>query len=205
MANPAPIPPVRPPRIDGDWTDDRTPADELYFPSIAGVNIVRRSAQAPTNVGRSVRGTENQTPITYGNRLTQVTAFLNSKDPTPPPMTRMANKMLPHVNRPMAAVLVDIIDFFHYLAVSTILSTILNNKAICGKNARPKEHLTTAKTNIIAQLIKIFTYGRDCGSPSLVVAVEDIQCPISKEFTKHACFHNSASTSSNFSTNWTSA
>ena len=90
--NPPPDPPAaaaqpRPARIDGDWTDDRTPATELYFPSTVRANNIRNSAIAPTDVGASVRGRENRTPITYGNRVAEVTSFLNSKDPTPPPWT----------------------------------------------------------------------------------------------------------------------
>ena len=162
MANPPPPPPppgapaaaaaaaARPARIDGVWTDDRTPAAELYFPSVVTAHARRRSAQAPTNQGRIVRGVANVTPITYGNRVTEVTNFLNSKDAAPPPAVRKAAVTLPFVSRTMSQVLVAIIDAFHYLAIQTISAAILKKKSITGKNARPLPHVVTSKQNIMA-------------------------------------------------------
>jgi hypothetical protein len=78
----------------------------------------RHSAQVPRAAGQFIRGVVNTTNITYGNRHAEVVAFLNSKDPTPPPMTRMANRTLVNVRHAMADTLVFIIETIHYLLVS---------------------------------------------------------------------------------------
>jgi hypothetical protein len=163
--------PARPPRIAGDWTDDRTPADEPFFPSINGVdNAVHRSAQPSTIAGRTVRGHVYHEPITYGNRRTEVVAFLNSKDPNPPPATRMANKILPNVQATMANVLVAIIEIFRYLAIAYIPKMILNNKVLCCQRSRPAAHVSSAKINLCAQLIKVMTFGVNATFPTLSTA-----------------------------------
>jgi len=164
---PNPAGPPRPPRIPGDWTDNRVPATELYYPPVERLGAGRQSAQAPRAAGQFVRGVANTTAITYGNRREQVIAFLNSKDPTPPPETRMADRRLVNVRRTMADTLVYIIECLHYLLISVISESILTNSTICGKNSRPLPHLTATKVNVAAQVIKVATFGLDTAVDSL--------------------------------------
>jgi hypothetical protein len=122
-----------PPRIAGNWTDRRVPVTELYYPPLDLTAVGRQSAQAPRAAGQFVCGVANTTAITYGNRRAKVVAFLNSKDPTPPPATRMVDRRLVNVGHMMANTLVYIIECLHYLLVSSISECILTNRTICGK------------------------------------------------------------------------
>jgi hypothetical protein len=81
----------------GDWTDDRVPTTELDYPSLDLTAVGRHLAQAPRAAGQFFRGVANTTAITYANRHAEVVPFLNSKDTTPPPATRMANRHLVNV------------------------------------------------------------------------------------------------------------
>jgi hypothetical protein len=74
----------------------------LYYPPLDRTAVGHQSAQAPRAAGQCVRGVANTTAITYGNRPAKVVAFLNSKDTTPPPATRKANRRLVNVGRTMA-------------------------------------------------------------------------------------------------------
>jgi hypothetical protein len=150
-----------PPRFAGDWTDSRVPVTELYFPPLDRTSVGRQSAQAPRAAGQFVCGVANTTAITYGNHRAEVVAFLNSKDPTPPPAMRMANRRLVNVGRTMANTLVYIVECLHYLFVSGISEHILTNRTICGKNSRPDPHVNTAKVQMAAQVIKVLTFGLD--------------------------------------------
>ena len=182
--------PARPPRIAGDWTDDRTPANEPFFPTIIGVdNAVHRPAQPSTIAGHIVRGRVNHVPITYGNRRTEVVAFLNSKDPNPPPATRMANKVLPYVHQTMQDVLVAIIEIFHFLAIAYIPDIILNNTVLCCQRSRPAYHVSSSKINLCAQLIKVKTFGVNANFPTLSSASSwDMTFdPSSLDFVAFAC------------------
>lgn len=196
--------PPRPARIAGDWTDNRTPPAELYFPSVVTTQSIRGSAQAPTAHGQRVRGVANVVPITYGNRVGEVTNFLNSKDVHPPPATRKANVQLPSVNRTMAQALVIIIDLFHYLAIQTISGVILAKKSITGKHARPLPHVVAAKTHVMSQLIKVMTFGVDCAYDSLYDAQDQNECIVSAQFVDYAMeFVTTRLNSVNYRCQWT--
>ena len=72
-----PPPPVRPPRQPGDWTDDRTPNDELFFPNAANTANVHPNAVPSAAATARVRGGRNYTPITYGNLVSEATTYLD--------------------------------------------------------------------------------------------------------------------------------
>jgi len=175
-----------PPRIAGDWTDSRVPVTELYYPPLDLTAVGRQSAQAPRAAGQFVRGVANTTAITYGNRRAEVVAFLNSKDPTPPPATRMADRRLVNVGRTMANTLVYIIECLHYLLVSSISERILTNRTICGKNSRPDPHVNTAKVQMAAQVIKVLTFGLDTCVDCLFQCKGRFSSPDSVLFSEYA-------------------
>ncbi|KAL3943033.1 MAG: hypothetical protein SGARI_000076 [Bacillariaceae sp.] len=66
-------------RIIGDWTDDRTPATNPFFPPWRGRKAVRADAANAAGYG----GRQQTTAITYGNLQDEATAFLNAADGAP--------------------------------------------------------------------------------------------------------------------------
>ena len=172
---------ARPPRIQGDWTDDRTPADEHFYPPMAVAHAAdrrnhRRSSNASLVPDRVVRGRTNRVAITYGNRRQQASAYLgNSRD-----------HILPFVNKSMVDVLVEIIDALHMLFVAVIPSVILSNRTLGNQASRPKAHLARSKGNIASQIIKVFSFGLGCGYDSLNITISDTDSTPTARFVRAA-------------------
>ena len=120
---------ARPAYIKGDWKDDRTPAAELYFPPLPTVQATRRDARAAPAAGDVLFGHKTESPITYGNREKEVTDFLRSKEKADHPLPRMEQRILPITQRTFQETLVDIIDTFHFLAVTTVDEAIANHQS----------------------------------------------------------------------------
>jgi hypothetical protein len=97
----------------------------------------------------------------------EVTTFLNSKDGANPPATRMADRVLSTNNMTMRDTLVQIINFFHLLAVVAISHIVINNIAF-GKRNHPQHHLSSSKINIISRLITVVTYGKSMNLDSIL-------------------------------------
>jgi hypothetical protein len=166
--------------------DSRVLATELYYLPLDRTAVGRQSAQAPRAAGEFVRSVANTTVITYCNGHDEVIAFLNSKDPTPPPATRMADRCLVNVGRTMANTLVYIIECLHYLLVLGTSERILTNRTICGKNSRPDHHVNTAKVQMAAQVIKVATFGLDTCVDCLFQCKGEFSSPDSVLFLEYA-------------------
>jgi hypothetical protein len=183
---PPPPPPARPPIYPGDWTDDRTPVDELFYPPVDDVEMQdrrsRRSSCPSAATDRQIRGVANQVPITYGNRITEARAYLIHKGGTP----GYADTILPFVNRTMVDVLVNIIEILHLLFVSVIPGIILGHKTFGQGESRPNSHLQTAKANIAAQVIKVLSYGLNSNFESLRAASQHAKSPVTNRFALYA-------------------
>jgi hypothetical protein len=158
----------------------------IILPSIKTA-VGPQSAQAPRAAGQFVCGVANTTAITYSNHCAEVVAFLNSKDTTPPPAMRMADRCLVNVGRTMANTLVVyIMECLHYLLVSGISERILTNRMICGKNSRPDPHVNTAKVQMAAQVIKVVTFGLDTSVECLFQCKGTFSSPDSVLFLEYA-------------------
>jgi hypothetical protein len=188
MANPPPPPPPppRPPIIVGDWTDDRTPAEELFYPPVEDVVLQdcrsRQSARPSAATDRRIRGVANTVPITYGNRITEARAYLNQKGGT----NEYADTILPFVNRTMIDVLVNIIEILHLLFISVISGLILAHKTFGQGESRPNSHLQTAKGNIAAQVIKVLSYGLNANFDCLNSAARSTNNLVTNRFVTYA-------------------
>ena len=111
--------PPRPNRVPGDWTDNRTPPDEAFFPRVTGNRGTRRSA-APH---ATLRGAANTTVITYGNRREQATTYLNTHGPA----GGFATQQLQRSQTTAVDMLVSIIDIIRYLAIAFISPMVAAN------------------------------------------------------------------------------
>jgi hypothetical protein len=172
---------ARPPRIEGDWTDDRTPVAEHFYPPMAEAHAAdcrtnRRSSVPSALPNRVVRGRANHIAITYGNRRQQARAHLGNS----------AGLILPFVNKSMEDVLVDIVDVLRMLFVAVIPSVILANKTLGNQSSRPKDHVAKSKGNIAAQIIKIFSFGLGCNYESLLVAITQTDSSRTARFVRAA-------------------
>jgi hypothetical protein len=171
-----------PPQIAGDWTDNRVPATELYYPPLDRTAVGRQSAQAPRAAGQFIRGVSNNTAITYSNRRDEVVAFLNSNDTAPPPATRMANRHLVNVGRTMANALVYIIEFLHYLFRSTSSPTepFVEKIVVLIPMSAPR------RVQMAAQVIKVVTFGLDTSVDCLFQCKGTFSSPDSVLFSEYA-------------------
>jgi hypothetical protein len=96
----------------------------------------------------------------------------------------MADRHLVNSGCTMADTLVFIIDCIHYLLVSKICESVLADRSICGKQSRPCPLcLETAKVQIVAQIIKVATFGFDVSVESLFAAFCCIYDSDSKNFS----------------------
>ena len=68
----------RPPRLVGDWEDDRTPDDEPFYPPKQGLANPRNQRRG----GLQIERRSSLPPLTYGNRREQCQAWIVDKTGT---------------------------------------------------------------------------------------------------------------------------
>ena len=170
---------ARPPYIEGDWLDDRTPTSERFYKrddnSLNGSRNNRSQARAQDGVGAILRRNANFKPITYGNLPTEANKYINeyfannahSRDKvgeTPPPT---GGTPLYSGGPQFFQVLVDIVKTLHFLFIAYIPRDFLENTVLFGARSRPMPHVISMKNNIAAQVIKVKIWGRSINAVSL--------------------------------------
>ena len=170
----APPAPVRPPRQPGDWTDDRTPNDELFFPNAANTANVHPNAVPSAAATARVRGGRNYTPITYGNLVSEATTYLddvgNTIDNAHNGGANYSTRILGTVQRTMVDTLVLITKILHYIFMQYVPDDLLQDKNLFQAGSRPGAHLHSTKVNFASRVIIVCVFGKSCNTPTITQA-----------------------------------